>query len=66
MGSDVTAVPGRLPSALQTIRARGRLRAALALFGPAFVASVAYVDTSTTASPGWRLTAVQIGRTQAL
>jgi manganese transport protein len=33
---------GRAP--LHTIVARGRLRAALAMFGPAFVASVAYVD----------------------
>lgn len=29
---------------LETIRARGRLRTVLTLFGPAFVASVAYVD----------------------
>jgi manganese transport protein len=32
------------PSALRQIQARGRLRAALTIFGPAFVASVAYVD----------------------
>ncbi len=32
------------PSPLQMIRARGRVRTVLALLGPAFVASVAYVD----------------------
>ena len=32
------------PSPLQRIRARGRVRTVLALLGPAFVASVAYVD----------------------
>jgi manganese transport protein len=32
------------PSALHQILAKGRLRAALTIFGPAFVASVAYVD----------------------
>ena len=32
------------PSALGRILARGRFRAAIAIFGPAFVASVAYVD----------------------
>ncbi len=32
------------PSELEALRARGRLRTALALVGPAFVASVAYVD----------------------
>ena len=32
------------PSALRQILARGRFKAALAIFGPAFVASVAYVD----------------------
>lgn len=32
------------PSALELLLARGRLRASLAMLGPAFVASVAYVD----------------------
>jgi manganese transport protein len=32
------------PSALQELRSRGRLRGALPLFGPAFVAAVAYID----------------------
>src|SRR4051812_49717593 len=40
--------PGHAPvksaSELQEIRSRGRLRAALAILGPAFVACVAYVD----------------------
>src|SRR5207253_4120417 len=34
----------RLPSALELLLARGRVRATLAMLGPAFVASVAYVD----------------------
>jgi len=38
------AVALRAPSRLQEIFARGRLRGALALLGPAFVACVAYVD----------------------
>jgi manganese transport protein len=33
-----------IPSALDTLLARGRVRATLAMLGPAFVASVAYVD----------------------
>ena len=33
-----------VPSALETLLARGRVRATLAMLGPAFVASVAYVD----------------------
>jgi manganese transport protein len=33
-----------LPSALEQLLAKGRLRATLAMLGPAFVASVAYVD----------------------
>jgi manganese transport protein len=33
-----------VPSELQRIRARGRLRAVLPMLGPAFVAAVAYVD----------------------
>jgi manganese transport protein len=36
------ALPG--PSALQQLRSRGRVRGAIALLGPAFVACVAYVD----------------------
>ncbi len=32
------------PSALQDLRARGRVRGALPLLGPAFVAAIAYVD----------------------
>ena len=32
------------PSALDRLLARGRIRGALAMLGPAFVASVAYVD----------------------
>ena len=31
-------------SALQLLRSRGRMRGAVALFGPAFVAAVAYID----------------------
>ena len=37
------ALPGG-PSALEALRARGRVRGALPLLGPAFVAAVAYVD----------------------
>ena len=33
-----------IPSALEQLLAKGRLRATLAMFGPAFVASIAYVD----------------------
>jgi manganese transport protein len=36
--------PASIPSALDQVLARGRLRATLAMLGPAFVASVAYVD----------------------
>src|SRR3954452_23401614 len=32
------------PSALRRVRSRGRVRGRLALFGPAFVAAVAYID----------------------
>ena len=35
---------GRGRTTLQDVRARGRIRATLSLLGPAFVASVAYVD----------------------
>jgi len=41
--SDVSVVLPA-PSELQRLRARGRVRGALPLLGPAFVASVAYVD----------------------
>ncbi len=41
---DVGALPIREPSQLERLRERGRLRHALALLGPAFVAAVAYVD----------------------
>jgi manganese transport protein len=40
----MTAVAERVPVSLREIRSRGRVRGGLALFGPAFVASVAYVD----------------------
>jgi manganese transport protein len=43
------------PSALDRLMAKGRLRAALAMLGPAFVASVAYVD------PGNFATNIQAG-----
>jgi manganese transport protein len=36
--------PALAPSELQELRARGRIRGMLPLFGPAFVAAVAYVD----------------------
>jgi manganese transport protein len=39
------AAPGTaIPSALEQVLARGRLRSTLAMLGPAFVAAVAYVD----------------------
>jgi manganese transport protein len=44
-----------IPSALDQVLARGRLRATLAMLGPAFVASVAYVD------PGNFATNIQSG-----
>ena len=40
----MTAVRAGNPTSLQALRDRGRLRTVLALLGPAFVASVAYVD----------------------
>jgi manganese transport protein len=52
------ALPGPaadLPSALDQLLARGRLRATLTMLGPAFVASVAYVD------PGNFATNIQAG-----
>src|SRR4051812_22164323 len=39
-----TPAPVRSPSQLQEIRSRGRLRGAISILGPAFVACVAYVD----------------------
>ena len=44
-----------IPSALEQLLAKGRLRATLAMLGPAFVASIAYVD------PGNFATNVQSG-----
>ena len=38
-----TIVPS-IPSPLELLLARGRMRALLAMLGPAFVASIAYVD----------------------
>jgi len=45
-GSATIAVPDAavVPSALEQLLSRGRLRATLAMLGPAFVAAVAYVD----------------------
>jgi manganese transport protein len=40
----VTATRPQAAGTLQAVWSRGRIRGALALFGPAFVASVAYVD----------------------
>ena len=40
----VAEAPAALPSALDRLLSRGRLRATLFMLGPAFVASVAYVD----------------------
>jgi manganese transport protein len=43
--SDAYAVEAQpRPSALETLLAKGRLRATLAMLGPAFVAAIAYVD----------------------
>jgi manganese transport protein len=42
LSTDAIALPS--PSALQELRARGRLRGTLPLLGPAFVAAVAYID----------------------
>jgi manganese transport protein len=38
------ALPEALPSPLERLLARGRLRATLTMLGPAFVAAIAYVD----------------------
>ncbi len=44
-GASVALPDGALvPSALEQLLARGRLRATLAMLGPAFVAAIAYVD----------------------
>jgi manganese transport protein len=43
-GTDGSAVALDPPSALEQLLAKGRVRATLAMLGPAFVASVAYVD----------------------
>ena len=51
---DATTSAG-VPSALDQLLARGRIRAALAMLGPAFVASAAYVD------PGNFATNIQAG-----
>ena len=40
----VVALPAPSVSQLQQIRSRGRLRGAIAVLGPAFVACIAYVD----------------------
>jgi manganese transport protein len=51
---------GRGQVTLAQVRARGRARAVAGLLGPAFVASVAYVDPGNFATnfagggPGWR------------
>jgi manganese transport protein len=42
LSPDAIALP--TPSALQELRQRGRIRGALPLLGPAFVAAVAYID----------------------
>jgi len=41
---ELRAPAAAIPSALEQLLAKGRLRATLAMLGPAFVASVAYVD----------------------
>ncbi len=42
--ADGASVAVPVPSALELLLAKGRLRATLAMLGPAFVASIAYVD----------------------
>ena len=49
------ALPTPAPSALELVLSRGRVRGTLAMLGPAFVASVAYVD------PGNFATNIQAG-----
>jgi manganese transport protein len=48
--ADAGPAAGKGPSELQRLRARGRFRGSLPLLGPAFVASVAYVDPGNFAS----------------
>jgi manganese transport protein len=43
-GASVALPDGAAPSALEQLLERGRLRATLAMLGPAFVAAIAYVD----------------------
>ncbi len=43
-GPDAGTVPLRGPSPLEEVLAKGRVRAMLAMLGPAFVAAIAYVD----------------------
>ncbi len=43
-GAGFDGAPPQTPSALSEVLSRGRVRGGLALLGPAFVASVAYVD----------------------
>ena len=40
----MTPVDAAVPTALQAVRQRGRVRSSLVLPGPAFVAAIAYVD----------------------
>ncbi len=47
---DRPAAPIEGPSELQQLRSRGRIRGSLPLLGPAFVASIAYVDPGNFAS----------------
>jgi manganese transport protein len=54
-GADGQSVALGVPSPLERLLARGRMRATLAMLGPAFVASVAYVD------PGNFATNIQSG-----
>ena len=43
--ADLPVEPGAgIPSALELLLSKGRVRASLAMLGPAFVASIAYVD----------------------
>jgi manganese transport protein len=44
VGAGTVALPLPSESALRRVRSRGRLRGALPLLGPAFVAAIAYVD----------------------
>ncbi len=44
MSLQLNGEPTQAPSPLREVRARGRVRGVVALLGPAFVASVAYID----------------------